>query len=135
MAFKQYMGITPKISNWNNSKTEFSIILDNNPLAENVELGDCHKGLWYSNVICGIVRGCLEMVVLGNFFFEGFRCNFKRVCTLSRMYYMETAPQSLGCNFLARSKKPFRLEKSLFNSLYLFGFLYGFLLLINWGFL
>lgn len=63
------MGIVPKITNWNSTKTEFSILLENNPLSENVELDEKHKGLWYSNVICGIIRGCLEMVNFSNIIF------------------------------------------------------------------
>ena len=42
----------------------FSLILDENPLAEFVELPDeaLQGGLWYSNVLCGVIRGALEMV-------------------------------------------------------------------------
>lgn len=42
----------------------FSLILDENPLAEFVELPDeaLEGGLWFSNVLCGVLRGALEMV-------------------------------------------------------------------------
>jgi len=42
----------------------FSLTLDENPLAEFVELPDeaLEGGLWFSNVLCGVLRGALEMV-------------------------------------------------------------------------
>lgn len=42
----------------------FSLTFDENPLAEFVELPeDALQGrLWYSNVLCGVIRGALEMV-------------------------------------------------------------------------
>jgi trafficking protein particle complex subunit 3 len=38
--------------------------LDENPLAEFVELPEevLEGGLWFSNVLCGVIRGALEMV-------------------------------------------------------------------------
>jgi trafficking protein particle complex subunit 3 len=38
--------------------------LDENPLAEFVELPEeaIENGLWFSNVLCGVLRGALEMV-------------------------------------------------------------------------
>lgn len=38
--------------------------LDENPLAEFVELPEdaLEGGLWFSNVLCGVLRGSLEMV-------------------------------------------------------------------------
>ncbi|KAL9940880.1 hypothetical protein V8E36_000368 [Tilletia maclaganii] len=43
---------------------EFALTLDENPLAEFVELPPDarEKGLWFSNVLCGVIRGALEMV-------------------------------------------------------------------------
>ncbi|KAG2349750.1 transport protein particle complex subunit [Suillus weaverae] len=42
----------------------FILTLDENPLAEFVELPDeaLEGGLWFSNVLCGVLRGSLEMV-------------------------------------------------------------------------
>ncbi|KAH8102009.1 transport protein particle complex subunit [Phellopilus nigrolimitatus] len=42
----------------------FTLTFDENPLAEFVELPDAALagGLWYSNVLCGVVRGALEMI-------------------------------------------------------------------------
>ncbi|KAH9483691.1 Transport protein particle subunit bet3 [Psilocybe cubensis] len=46
--------------------TYFTLTLDENPLAEFVELPEeaLEGGLWYSNVLCGVLRGALEMVQL-----------------------------------------------------------------------
>lgn len=42
----------------------FTLTLDENPLAEFVELPEdaLEGGLWFSNVLCGVLRGSLEMV-------------------------------------------------------------------------
>ena len=41
---------------------EFSLILEENPLSDFVELPDDAQDLWYSNLLCGVLRGALEMV-------------------------------------------------------------------------
>ncbi|XP_023438499.1 trafficking protein particle complex subunit 3 isoform X2 [Dasypus novemcinctus] len=62
VAFKMYLGITPGITNWSPAGDEFSLILENNPLVDFVELPDNHSSLIYSNLLCGVLRGALEMV-------------------------------------------------------------------------
>ncbi len=65
IGFKMYMNITPTIANWSNNDTQFSLLLDENPLADFVELPDdgrAKEELWYSNILCGVLRGALEMV-------------------------------------------------------------------------
>lgn len=57
-----YLGITPSITNWSPAGDEFSLILENNPLVDFVELPDNHSSLIYSNLLCGVLRGALEMV-------------------------------------------------------------------------
>ena len=44
--------------------TFFTLTFEENPLAEFVELPEevLAGGLWYSNVLCGVIRGALEMV-------------------------------------------------------------------------
>lgn len=65
IAFKIFLNITPLVDNWNSNKDSFSLILVENPLAEFVELPqDARKQLWYSNIICGVLKGALEMVQL-----------------------------------------------------------------------
>ena len=53
--------------NWSNEGNEFSLVFDENPLADFVELpydGKAQEELWYSNILCGVLRGALEMVRL-----------------------------------------------------------------------
>lgn len=60
-----FLNITPTIVNWTNDNMQFSLIFDENPLADFVELPDDGRAqdeLWYSNILCGILRGALEMV-------------------------------------------------------------------------
>ena len=44
------------------SSSEFSLQLGENPLAEFVELPEAYSNLAYSNMLCGVLRGALEMV-------------------------------------------------------------------------
>uniref|UniRef100_A0A8C8DM27 Trafficking protein particle complex subunit n=1 Tax=Oryzias sinensis TaxID=183150 RepID=A0A8C8DM27_9TELE len=62
VAFKMYLGVTPSVTNWSPAGDEFSLILESNPLADFVELPDNHSTLVYSNLLCGALRGALEMV-------------------------------------------------------------------------
>ena len=41
-------------------------MFEENPLAEFIELPEeaLEGGLWYNNVLCGVLRGALEMVSL-----------------------------------------------------------------------
>ena len=80
VAFKAFLNISPQIAHppaGPNAPKEFALIFDENPLAEFVELpetalgqqqnpnakvGEPGNGLWYSNVLCGVIREALEMV-------------------------------------------------------------------------
>ena len=81
VAFKMFLGISADITSWNADSTAFSLLLYENPLsgawfakgflkalltpqssAECVELPPQHSQLLYSNVLCGVIRGALEMV-------------------------------------------------------------------------
>ena len=57
-----YLGITPVVSNWSPSADEFSLLIENNPLSDFVELPEGHNSLNYSNILCGVLKGSLEMV-------------------------------------------------------------------------
>lgn len=57
-----FLGVSAQISGFNPEGTEFSLILDENPLNDFVELPDSVRGLKYSNILCGVIRGALEMV-------------------------------------------------------------------------
>ena len=63
------MNITPTVTNWSADGDAFSLIFDENPLADFVELpfdGKAQEELWYSNILCGVLRGALEMVCIPN---------------------------------------------------------------------
>jgi len=64
VGFKTFLNITPNVTNWTADFKEFSLVLDENPLAEFVELPEAalEGGLWFSNILCGVLRGALEMV-------------------------------------------------------------------------
>ncbi|KAG6876017.1 hypothetical protein C0992_001372 [Termitomyces sp. T32_za158] len=81
VGFKTFLNIMPNITHGTTptllpSKTDsaaatlvstgstFTLTLDENPLAEFVELPEeaLEGGLWFSNVLCGVIRGALEMV-------------------------------------------------------------------------
>ncbi|ODV85527.1 hypothetical protein CANARDRAFT_198481 [[Candida] arabinofermentans NRRL YB-2248] len=67
IGFKIFLNITPIITNWSADSKTFSLILNDNPLADFVELpddGKALKELWYSNILCGVLKGALEMVQL-----------------------------------------------------------------------
>ena len=59
-----FLGVVPTVANWSAKGDEFSLILDQNPLVDFVELPETHQGLLYSNIICGVIRGALEMVYI-----------------------------------------------------------------------
>ena len=87
VGFKTFLNITPSISHHSapppGSSTastpqrtsnppapstgpgsSFVLTFEENPLAEFVELPEeaLEGGLWYSNILCGVLRGALEMV-------------------------------------------------------------------------
>ena len=57
-----FLGITANVTNWDPKKNEYSLVLEENPFAEFVELPESANNLCYSNMICGVLRGALEMV-------------------------------------------------------------------------
>lgn len=64
-----FLNITPTVANWSSDSKQFSLIFEENPLADFVELPDDGRAqdeLWYSNILCGILRGALEMVCLSS---------------------------------------------------------------------
>lgn len=63
-AFRMYLNVQPTIANWSAAGDEFSLIFDNNPLTDFVELPQDLTNLRYSAILCGCIRGALEMVQL-----------------------------------------------------------------------
>lgn len=73
VGFRMFLNITPTVANWTADNKQFSLLFDENPLADFVELPDDGRAqdeLWYSNILCGILRGALEMVSPMSRFFE-----------------------------------------------------------------
>lgn len=65
VGFKIFLNITPAVTSWSGDNKSFTLLFDENPLADFVELPDDGKAqdeLWYSNILCGVLRGALEMV-------------------------------------------------------------------------
>lgn len=62
VAFKMFLGIPAVIGSWSADKKTFGLMFDDNPLSEFTELPEDCKSLWYSNVLCGVIRGALEIV-------------------------------------------------------------------------
>lgn len=62
LGFKMFLNISPTVTGWSPTVDEFSLLFDNNPLAEFVELPDSCYNLRYSNILCGAIKGALEMV-------------------------------------------------------------------------
>ena len=57
-----YLSVNANIGSWSPAGDEFSITMDQNPLAEFVELPDNYTSLKYSNLLAGAIRGACEMV-------------------------------------------------------------------------
>ncbi len=64
VGFKMFLGISAEASKWNADETACSIIITETPLNDYVELPPEYSELLYSNVLCGVIRGALEMVQL-----------------------------------------------------------------------
>lgn len=62
LGFKMFLNVTAAITDWNPEKTECSLLLEDNPLTDFVELPEGCQNLTYCNVLCGVIRGALEMV-------------------------------------------------------------------------
>ena len=70
IGFKIFLNITPSVTNWSSDNKQFSLVFEENPLADFVELPDDGKSqdeLWFSNIFCGVLRGALEMVSISPF--------------------------------------------------------------------
>lgn len=64
VGLKMFLGVTATVTNWNAEGNECSLVLDDNPLVDFVELPESCHGLLYCNLLCGVVRGALEQVSL-----------------------------------------------------------------------
>jgi len=62
VAFKMFLGINVEVTSWNSEGTGFSLLFFENPLTDFVELPPQYQDLHYCNVLCGVIRGALEMI-------------------------------------------------------------------------
>ncbi|KAL8142525.1 hypothetical protein V2J09_015557 [Rumex salicifolius] len=61
VGFKMFLGINASVTNWDAEGTTCSIVLEDNPLVDFVELPETCQGLHYCNILSGVIRGALEM--------------------------------------------------------------------------
>ncbi|GAQ78413.1 transport protein particle component [Klebsormidium nitens] len=62
VGFKMFLGVSPTVANWSPDGKECSLLMDDNPLVDFVELPDTCQGLSYCSILCGVLRGALEMI-------------------------------------------------------------------------
>ncbi|ODV79735.1 TRAPP I complex [Suhomyces tanzawaensis NRRL Y-17324] len=64
LGFRVFLNIQPAVENWSSDGRSCSIVLpEPNPLNEFVEIPPT-KDLWYCQILCGILRGALQMIQL-----------------------------------------------------------------------
>lgn len=64
VGFKMFLGVSATVGGWSADGTECSLLLEDNPLVDFVELPEACAGLSYCNLLCGVLRGALEQVNL-----------------------------------------------------------------------
>jgi len=62
IAFKMFLNINADVTNWEPNDSAFTFSFGDNPLSDFVELPSHLAELKYCNVLCGVIRGALEMV-------------------------------------------------------------------------
>lgn len=67
-----FLGVTASVTNWDAEGTCCSIVLEDNPLVDFVELPDTCQGLYYCNILSGVIRGALDMVSLCSYLLPNF---------------------------------------------------------------
>lgn len=72
VGFKMFLNTTASVVNWNADNTECSLVLEDNLLTDFVELPEACEKLSYCQLLCGVIRGALEMVNIN------VECSFAR---------------------------------------------------------
>jgi hypothetical protein len=58
-----FLGVSASVVGYDQKNSEFSLVIEDNPLTDFVELPEKYKTkLNYNNILCGVLRGALEMV-------------------------------------------------------------------------
>ncbi|OWF47578.1 Trafficking protein particle complex subunit 3 [Mizuhopecten yessoensis] len=105
VGFKMYLGITPVVSNWSPAGDEFSLLIENNPLTDFVELPPGHSSLCFSNLLCGVLKAALEMVRFllyssCSFFHLSFVCFLFHTAFVSPKFDVISLLVDFGCCLL-----------------------------------
>jgi hypothetical protein len=64
VAFKMFLGVTAEVANMSADGQSFSLIISDNPLTDYVEIPPQYQDLCYCKLLCGVIKGALEMVLL-----------------------------------------------------------------------
>lgn len=75
-----FLGVTASVTNWDADGTCCSIVLEDNPLVDFVELPDNCQGLYYCNILSGVIRGALDMVSF---------CSYLLICYINCFNILE----------------------------------------------
>mmetsp|Transcript_10593 Transcript_10593/g.19372 ORF Transcript_10593/g.19372 Transcript_10593/m.19372 type:complete len:183 (-) Transcript_10593:173-721(-) len=61
-ALHMFLNFQATVAKWNLDETECSLIFYENPFSDFVELPDEYRELKFCNILCGVIRGALEMI-------------------------------------------------------------------------
>lgn len=64
VGFRMFLGVVPEVGGWSKDNSAFSLLFNDNPLVDFVELPPKYQELQYCNLLCGVIKGALEMVQL-----------------------------------------------------------------------
>ena len=62
VGLRMFLGIGAECERWNEAETRCAIVLESNPLARFAELPPRYRDLSYCQLLCGVIRGALEMI-------------------------------------------------------------------------
>mmetsp|Transcript_63374 Transcript_63374/g.169777 ORF Transcript_63374/g.169777 Transcript_63374/m.169777 type:complete len:187 (-) Transcript_63374:92-652(-) len=63
VGFRMFVGVSAEVRSTGSDPQSVTLVITDNPLTEFVDLPPHLQGtLWYSNILCGIIRGALEQL-------------------------------------------------------------------------